>query len=98
MTCKAGVAPVRVRLNVAEGVRSIIESVAFQGNTALDSDTLRKAITTVPGESYFQPQIDADADNLALLYLNRGYQEITVRPEPKAIRRWLEGRAAIHHS
>ena len=82
---QAGVAPVRVRLSVAEGVRSIIESVAFQGNTALDSDTLRKAITTVPGESYFQPQIDADADNLALLYLNRGYQEISVRPEPKAI-------------
>ena len=43
---QGGVAPVRVRLNVAEGVRSVIESVTFQGNTAVDSDTLRKAITT----------------------------------------------------
>ncbi len=82
---QAGVAPVRVRLNVAEGVRSVIDSVTFQGNAAIDSDALRKAITAVPGEAYFEPQISADADSLALLYLNRGYQEITVRPEPRPI-------------
>jgi outer membrane protein insertion porin family len=82
---QGGVAPVRVRLIVAEGVRSVIETVTFQGNTAIDSETLRKTITTMPGEPYFEPQISADADSLSLLYLNRGYQEITVRPEPKAI-------------
>ena len=82
---QAGVAPVRVRLNVAEGVRSIIQSVSFQGNTAVDTDTLRHAVATVPGQAYFEPQIAADADNLGQLYLNRGYQEISVRPEPKAI-------------
>jgi outer membrane protein assembly factor BamA len=74
-----------VRLEVAEGVRSIVETVTFQGNTAIDSQTLRKAITTVAGDPYFDPQVSADADSLALLYLNRGYQEITVRSEPKAI-------------
>jgi outer membrane protein insertion porin family len=82
---QAGVAPVRVRLTVNEGVRSIIQSVSFQGNTAVDTDTLRKAVATVPGQAYFEPQIAADADNLGQLYLNRGYQEISVRPVPKAI-------------
>ena len=82
---KAGVAPVSVRLNVSEGVRSVIESVSFQGNTALDTDALRKAIATAPGQAYFEPQITADADRVALLYLNLGYQEIAVVPEPTAI-------------
>jgi len=82
---QAGTAPVRVQLHVAEGVRSIIRSVSFQGNTAIDTDTLRKAVATVPGQAYFQPQMSADADKLGQLYLNRGYQEIAVRPELKAI-------------
>ncbi len=82
---QAGVAPVRVRLNVVEGVRSIIQSVSFQGNIAVDTGTLRKAVATVPGQAYFEPQIAADADSLGQLYLNRGYQEMSVRPEPKAI-------------
>jgi len=82
---KAGVAPVRVRLHVAEGVRSVIDSVSFQGNAAVGTDALRKTIATIPGQAYFEPQIAADADNLALVYLNLGYQEITVQPRPKPI-------------
>lgn len=81
----AGVAPVRVRLHVAEGVRSVIDSVSFQGNAAVGTDILRKTIATIPGQAYFEPQIAADADNLALVYLNQGYQEITVQPRPKPI-------------
>ena len=45
----------------------------------------RRAITTAPGQPYFEPQISSDADNIALLYLNRGYPEVTVEPAPKAI-------------
>ena len=82
---QAGIAPVRVSLNVAEGIRSVIGSVSFGGNTAIDTDTLRKAITTAIGQPYFEPQITADADKLALLYLNLGYQEISVLPAPNAI-------------
>lgn len=81
----AGAASVRVRLDVAESVRSIIGSISFVGNTAVDTPTLQRTLTTAPGLPYFEPQITADADNLAVLYLNRGYQAITVRPEPKAV-------------
>ena len=39
---KAGSEFVRVALVIAEGVRSVIDSVTFQGNTAIDADTLRR--------------------------------------------------------
>jgi outer membrane protein assembly complex protein YaeT len=82
---KSGTALVRVRLAVAEGIRSIIDSVAFQGNSAVDADTLRKVVTTMPGQAYFEPQLASDADAVALMYLNRGYQEVSVQPVPKAL-------------
>jgi outer membrane protein insertion porin family len=80
---QAAVASVRVRLAIAEGARSLIRSVTFEGNTDTDPETLRQSIKTAPGQPYFEPQIAADADKLALLYLNRGYQAITVQPDPR---------------
>ena len=82
---KAGTEFVRVRLVIAEGVRSLVDSVTFQGNTAVDAEALRREITSAPGQPYFEPQISGDADKIALLYLNRGYPEVTVEPAPKAI-------------
>ena len=82
---KAGSEFVRVRLVIAEGVRSVVDSVNFQGNAAIDAETLRREITSAPGQPYFEPQISSDADKIALLYLNRGYPEVTVEPAPKAL-------------
>lgn len=82
---KAGTEFVRVRLVIAEGVRSVIESINFQGNAAIDAGTLRGVIKSAAGQPYFEPQITADADSIALLYLNRGHPEVTVDPAPKAI-------------
>jgi outer membrane protein insertion porin family len=82
---KAGSEFVRVRLVIAEGVRSVIDSVNFQGNTAIDAAALRSAIGSAPGQPYFEPRISDDGDSIALLYLNRGYPEVTVEPAPKAI-------------
>jgi outer membrane protein assembly complex protein YaeT len=82
---KAGSEYVRVRLVIAEGVRSLIDSVSFQGNTAVPADTLRKTVTSTTGQPYFEPQISADADSIMLLYLNRGYPEVSVQPMPKGM-------------
>jgi outer membrane protein assembly complex protein YaeT len=78
-----GVSAVRVRLVIAEGPRSLIQSVSFDGNSAIDAETLTRAIQTAPGQAYFEPQIAADADKLTVLYLNRGFQEITIQPDPR---------------
>ena len=80
---RGGVAPVQVRLVITEGVRSVIETVSFDGNSAIGADTLRAAVTSVAGQPYFEPQIATDADSLAVLYLNRGYQEVSVQPDPR---------------
>ena len=80
---RAGVVPVRVRLVITEGVRSVIQSVAFDGNSALGADVLRPVVTSTTGQPYVEPQISSDADALAQLYLNRGYVEVAVQPNPR---------------
>ena len=84
---KAGSEFVRIRLVIAEGVQSVLETVRFEGNSSADAETLRAApgFSSAPGQPYFEPQIAADADSLALFYLNRGYPEVTVEPTPKAV-------------
>ena len=81
----SGSALIRVRLTIAEGVRSLIDAVSFQGNMAIGGDELRGVVLSAVGQPYFEPQIAADADAIALLYLNRGYQEVAVDPAPKGI-------------
>jgi outer membrane protein insertion porin family len=82
---KAGSEYVRVRLVIAEGVRSLIDSVTFHGNTAIAEEMLHARVTSTPGQPYFEPQISSDADSIAQLYLNSGYPEVTVQPAPKGI-------------
>ena len=77
-----GVAPVRVRVEIAEGPQSKIQTVSFEGNSAISADTLRQSISSAPGQPYFEPQIAADADALSVLYVNRGYQGITIQSQP----------------
>jgi len=82
---KAGSEYVRVRFVIAEGVRSMVDSVVFKGNTAITDEALRKAVKASPGQPYFEPQISSDADAIGVLYLNSGYPEVTVQPAPKGI-------------
>jgi outer membrane protein assembly complex protein YaeT len=77
-----GVAHVRVRMEIAEGPRSVVQSVTFDGNSAFESETLRQSITSAPGRPYFEPEVASDADALSVLYVNRGYPGITIQPQP----------------
>jgi outer membrane protein insertion porin family len=95
---RGGLAMVRVRLVLAEGVRSVIQAVSFDGNSAFGADALRQTIGSAPGQSYFEPQINADVDTLVLAYVNRGYQEVSVVPQPQfsADRSSVQLRFVIH--
>ena len=95
---RSGVTPVRARLVITEGVRTVVDAVSFDGNSGVGSDALRQAITSAPGQPYFEPQITADADALVSLYLNRGYPEISVQPSPRptADRSAVDLRFVIH--
>lgn len=70
--------PVAVRLTIAEGVRTLVGSVVFDGNRSLDEAILGRAIGSEPGKPFYRPQVALDQDGVLLQYLNRGYQSATV--------------------
>ena len=71
---------VDVRYAVIEGARTMVGSVAFQGNTVLGESQLRGLMTTAPGRAYSEGEIAADRDRIDLEYRNRGYESIVVTP------------------
>jgi len=80
---QGGTTPVRVRLVIAEGPRSIVQSVGFEGNSAIASDVLRPVVRSAACKPYFEPQVNSDADLVTQLYLNRGYPQVAIQPRPQ---------------
>jgi outer membrane protein insertion porin family len=91
---KAGTA--RVTFEVVEGVRTKINRVSFEGNTALSRKELMKVVTTRPkgllnifsstAGKLNSDQIEADREAIRALYQSKGYIDADVR-EPSVVRR-----------
>jgi outer membrane protein insertion porin family len=73
---------VTVRVVVAEGARTQIRSLAFEGNAAIGIEALRATMVSLPGQPFYEPQLAVDRDAVAAQYLNRGYENATVQIEP----------------
>ena len=73
---------VTAHIVIAEGVRTEIRSVGFEGNAAINAETLRAGMVSLPGQPYYEPQLAADRDSITTQYLNRGYESATVQFEP----------------
>ncbi len=73
---------VAVRLDIAEGVPTLVDTVRFEGNAAIDIATLRAQVTSGPGRPFYEMQLVNDRDTLQLTYLNRGYQNAHVDVVP----------------
>jgi outer membrane protein assembly complex protein YaeT len=71
-----------VQITIAEGPRSIVQSVRIQGNESVPEDTLRSGLRMRVGNPYFGAEMAADRDALELAYANRGYQTATVAATP----------------
>jgi outer membrane protein assembly complex protein YaeT len=71
---------VLVRVNVTEGVRTVVGSIAFTGNTVLGEPELRASMTTVTGRPYSEVELTQDRDRIDLDYRNRGYESVVVQP------------------
>ena len=76
----AGDVGVQVRVNIVEGPRTLVGSIAFEGNTALGEGQLRALMTMSPGRPYSEIDVASDRDRIELEYLNRGYESVTVTP------------------
>jgi outer membrane protein insertion porin family len=75
--------PVRVRLDVFEGARTSVDSVRFEGNSAIADGDLRSKVLLQPGSPYISGQLAADRDAILLAYADRGYENATVTAVPE---------------
>lgn len=73
--------PVDVTLAIAEGRRTIVESVTIAGNEAFDAATLQSVLASREGEAFYPPQLARDRDTLAAGYQNAGYRSASVTPQ-----------------
>ena len=71
------------RIVIDEGEPTTIGSIAFEGNgDPMDAD-LRAAIQSRPDDAYYDAHIAADRDAISLLYLNNGYEAVSVDVDVK---------------
>ena len=84
-----GAARVMPRLVINEGVPTTIGSITFDGNANPADADLRAVIQARPGQPYYGPQIREDRETVRLLYLNDGYEAVSVNVDvqPRADRR-----------
>jgi outer membrane protein assembly factor BamA len=71
LDARAGTAEVEVRIR--EGVRTLIESVAFEGASALPLQRLRQASRVAPGGPLSIPAVEQTRAELLALYARQGY-------------------------
>jgi outer membrane protein assembly complex protein YaeT len=71
---------VTLRYNITEGPRTVVSSVAFDGNRVLTSAQLDQMMTTAPGRPYSESDIVAARDRIDIEYRNRGYETVVVEP------------------
>jgi outer membrane protein assembly complex protein YaeT len=57
---------------IEEGKQERIESIAIEGESFINEQTLLDQITSVPGGPYFKPNIQKDIEKLDDYYLNQG--------------------------
>ena len=73
--------PVTLNIDIAEGVRTIVQSVAVEGNTFRSDQDLSEVITTSVDSAYYARQVVADRDSIRTEYLNAGYERVVVSVE-----------------
>jgi outer membrane protein assembly complex protein YaeT len=74
---------VLVRLRIAEGPRTRVGAVRFEGRTAIEESRLQALLRLRPGAPYYEPAAAADREAVLLEYLNRGYRAAAVTLEPR---------------
>jgi outer membrane protein assembly complex protein YaeT len=70
-----------ITLNVDEGPRTTVRTVAFSGNTVISEAQLRGIVPVVAGSPYVATDVLEGRDVIALSYQNRGYMDVAVREE-----------------
>jgi outer membrane protein insertion porin family len=78
----AAVLPLRVRIVINEGPRTLVSAVRIQGNDSLPEATLKEGLGLQSGRPYLDAQLVLDRDAIEAQYLNRGYPDAVVEANP----------------
>jgi len=70
---------VELVLEIAEGPRTVVRAVSFDGHTVMTDDALRAAAALAPGRPFSEIDVIAARDRIELEYRNRGYDQIIVQ-------------------
>jgi outer membrane protein assembly complex protein YaeT len=73
--------PTDVQITIVEGPRTLIGSVGFEGNMAIDEPTLRGIAIVSTGQAYSESEMIAGRERIDLEYRNRGYDNVVVTSE-----------------
>ena len=69
---------VAVALTIAEGPRTLVRTIEFQGNSAIADADLRGLLVVQGGRAFSDREMAADRDRLDLEYRDRGHDRVTV--------------------
>jgi outer membrane protein assembly complex protein YaeT len=72
--------PVAVRVQVTEGVRTMVSGVRVAGNQAISDAVLRGKVLLQPGAPYIPAQVAASRNAMEAAYQDLGYQAAVVEP------------------
>jgi outer membrane protein insertion porin family len=73
---------VNLTITIAEGPRTEVRSVTFQGHEALSDADLRRRMSTAPGRVYSVVDVLSDRDAIVQAYHDLGYEGVVVTPQP----------------
>jgi outer membrane protein assembly complex protein YaeT len=73
--------PTDLQIAVVEGPRTLIGSVAFEGNMAINESALRELTMVSTGQAYSEGEMLAGRERIDLEYRNRGYDGVVVTSE-----------------
>ncbi len=73
--------PVAVRFDVAEGPRTTISGVRFEGASALGDEHIRSLLGLNTSRPFYRQQLNADRDALEAAYRAQGFQTVSVTPQ-----------------
>ena len=74
---------VTCRIDVDEGVRTVVRSVVVQGNEFLSDEALGSTISSTVDGPYYAQRVAVDRGSIRRLYLNAGYERVVVDVEPR---------------
>ena len=78
----AGFVPLRVRIVIDEGPRTVVSELRIQGNGAVPESTLKEGLGLQPGRPYVDTQLVLDRDAIQARYADLGYPNVTVDANP----------------